>query len=70
MASHFSISSNRKVTKRVPPRQPSFILYIKNKVPSSVAIFVAAAELANYKANSLKHPRRKPPQKSPPHQLG
>jgi len=47
MASHFSISSNRKVTKRVPPRQPGFILNSKNKVPSSVVVFVAAAELAN-----------------------
>ena len=39
-------------------------------MPSSLLIFVAAAELTNHKQHdSLKHPRRKPPQKSLAHQL-
>ena len=42
----------------------------KIKVPSSLAIFVAAAGLTNYKQrNSLKQSSRKAPQKSLVHQL-
>ena len=40
------------------------------RVPSSLAIYVAAAELTNYtQRNSFRHPRRKPPHKSLPPQL-
>jgi hypothetical protein len=55
----------------MPPRHTSFYFQkAKIKVPSSLPIFVAAAELANHKQHdSLKHPRRKPPQKSLAHQL-
>jgi len=71
LAPYFFTNSSKEVSKKVPPRHPSFYLKNKIKVPSSVPIFVAAAELTNHKKHdSLKQPLRKAPQKSRLHQLG
>jgi len=48
LASYFLFYSKKKVTKEMPPRlTQAFILKRKIKVPSSLPIFVAAAELTN-----------------------
>ena len=49
MATHFSVYSGRKVSKRTPPRSSSSHLKAM-RVPSPVVILTAAAELANDKA--------------------
>jgi len=49
LAPYFFTNSSKEVSKKVPPRHPSFYFALKAKsrkikVPSSVLIFVAAAE--------------------------
>jgi len=48
LASYFLFNSKKKVTKEMPPRlTQAFILKSKIKVPASLVIYLAAAELTN-----------------------
>jgi len=48
LATYFLFNSEKKVGKETPPRlTQAFILKSKIKVPSSLLIYLAAAELTN-----------------------
>ena len=61
----FTTCKETEPKKHAPGRKPLCIMKKRIVVPSSVAVYEAAAKLTNYKqCNSLRHSRRKLPHKS------